>query len=275
MVQRFSCKSHKDWVAPSLQAVRHSGCCVIEDVLSRGFLDETAEALYRVREMILSEIGQDRIDRAGEIGVLRLMQLYDPHFFKFLEIPEALTLIDRTVSPTAIQHMQNGFIWPSRSEGTAQEVFQNQFHRDFPRVLNGYMMSVNLYFTITDFTVETGATRVVPGTHQTTESPDPDYLANNAITVECPPGSILFFDSTLWHAAGENISGKDRLSINHQFTRSYVKQQIDYPRALGERGLAHPVARTQRLLGYWTRVPTSLDEYYRPPETRLYRSGQG
>ena len=107
MVQRFSCKSHKDWVAPSLQAVRHSGCCVIEDVLSRGFLDETAEALYRVREMIVSEIGHDRIDRAGEIGVLRLMQLYDPHFFKFLEIPEALTLIDRTVSPTAIQQIES------------------------------------------------------------------------------------------------------------------------------------------------------------------------
>ena len=33
--------------------------------------------------------------------------------------------------------------------------------------------------------------------------------------------------------------------------------------------------RTQQLLGWYTRTPTSLDEYYRPPEERLYRSGQG
>jgi hypothetical protein len=29
------------------------------------------------------------------------------------------------------------------------------------------------------------------------------------------------------------------------------------------------------LLGWYTRVVTSLDEFYRPPEERLYRSGQG
>jgi len=29
------------------------------------------------------------------------------------------------------------------------------------------------------------------------------------------------------------------------------------------------------LLGWDTRVVTSLDEYYRPPGERLYKSGQG
>jgi ectoine hydroxylase-related dioxygenase (phytanoyl-CoA dioxygenase family) len=33
--------------------------------------------------------------------------------------------------------------------------------------------------------------------------------------------------------------------------------------------------RTQQLLGWYTRVVTSLDEYYRPSDERLYRSGQG
>ncbi len=45
---------------------------------------------------------------------------------------------------------------------------------------------------------------------------------------------MIVFDSTLWHAAGANVSGSDRLAINHQFTRSFIKQQIDYVRALGE-----------------------------------------
>jgi ectoine hydroxylase-related dioxygenase (phytanoyl-CoA dioxygenase family) len=77
------------------------------------------------------------------------------------------------------------------------------------------------------------------------------------------------------HAAGENTSGRDRLAINQQFTRSYVKQQVDYVRALGEDAVLGQRERTQQLLGWYTRVVTSLDEFYRPPEERLYRSGQG
>ena len=86
---------------------------------------------------------------------------------------------------------------------------------------------------------------------------------------------MLVFDSTLWHAAGQNFSGRDRLAINQQFTRSYVKQQIDYVRALGDETILAQKPRTQQLLGWYTRVVTSLDEYYAPPEERLYRSGQG
>jgi ectoine hydroxylase-related dioxygenase (phytanoyl-CoA dioxygenase family) len=83
------------------------------------------------------------------------------------------------------------------------------------------------------------------------------------------------FDSTLWHAAGVNRSSKDRLGINQQFSRSYLKQQIDYVRAIGDDAVQAQEERTQQLLGWYTRVVTSLDEYYQPSEKRLYRSGQG
>ncbi|HYL18353.1 MAG TPA: phytanoyl-CoA dioxygenase family protein, partial [Burkholderiales bacterium] len=91
----------------------------------------------------------------------------------------------------------------------------------------------------------------------------------------CAAGSMIVFDSTLWHAAGQNVSGADRLAINHQFTRSFIKQQIDYVRAMDEVQLLALPARSQQLLGYYTRVVTSLDEYYRPEAERLYRKGQG
>lgn len=45
---------------------------------------------------------------------------------------------------------------------------------------------------------------------------------------------MVVFDSTLWHASGANTLGSDRLAINHQFTRSCIKQQIDYVCALGD-----------------------------------------
>lgn len=46
-------------------------------------------------------------------------------------------------------------------------------------------------------------------------------------------------------------------------------------RALGDEKVQAQKPRTQQLLGWYTRVVTSLDEYYRPADERLYRSGQG
>ena len=228
-----------------------------------------------MHERIVAEIGADRLRRAGELGILRLMMKYDRFFTHYLEVPQVLAVVDATVSPTAIMHLQNGFILPSYPVDTAPEVAQNNYHMDFRRLLNGYCASINVFIAISEFTTENGATLVVPGSKQKTEKPDKGYLAANAEQLTCPPGTMIVFDSTLWHASGRNVSGTDRLSINHQFTRSWIKPQIDYVRALGDETMLLLSERTQQLLGWYSRVVTSLDEYYQPAENRLYRAGQG
>lgn len=264
-----------EWLALALEGLRVDGYAVVDAVLDEALLTETREALYRVQELIHRDVGPDRLARAGELGVLRLMPRYDAHFLRFLGVPELLAVVDATVSDTAILHLQNGFVLPSLPPGESADVFQRTFHMDFRRVLNGYVMSINVMFAIDEFSAENGGTLVVPGTHQRASAPSERFMRDNAAAVDCPPGSMIVFDSTLWHAAGENLSGRDRLAINHQFTRSYVKQQIDYVRALGEEVVASLGPRTQQILGWYTRVVTDLDEYYVPSEERLYRSGQG
>jgi ectoine hydroxylase-related dioxygenase (phytanoyl-CoA dioxygenase family) len=264
-----------DWLELALGDVQHLGVAVVRDVLDPSFIERTREALYAVQSRIREDVGEERLQRAGELGVLRLMMKYDPHFFSFLEVPEVLAIVDATVSDTAVLHLQNGFVLPSFPPGERPESFQGTFHRDFPRYLDGYLASVNVLFAIDGFTADNGGTIVVSGTHQLATAPEADYLAARAVPVECSAGSMLVFDSTLWHAAGANTSGKDRLGLNQQFTRSFIKQQIDYVRALGDDVVLAQPDRTQQLLGWYTRVVTSLDEYYRPSEERLYRSGQG
>src|SRR5438477_1534455 len=275
MLPRVDRKRDPQWLATCRQAVREQGCCIVESVLARGELAKLREAMYRAQERIVAEVGRVRLERAGERGVLRLMMKFEPQLLGLLELPELLTIVDQHVSPTAILHLQNGFILPPESADAPADIFQRKFHQDFPRVLNGYVMSINAFFAIDEFTAANGATWVVPGSHQRSERPDEGELRRSAQCVECAPGAMLVFDSTLWPCAGRNTSGKDRLAINHQFTRSYVKQQIDYVRALGDAAITGLPPRTQQLLGYYTRVVTSLDEYYRAGPQRLYRSGQG
>ncbi len=231
--------------------------------------------MYRIQKSIVAELGEERLRQAGELGILRIPMKYHPVFFEFLQAPDVLSIVDELLSPTAILHTQNGFILPSFRPGAVPAVFQNSFHKDFPRVLNGYVASINVMVAIDAFTADNGATLMALGTHQRVEQPDRDYLQSIAVPAEAPAGSLVVFDSTLWHAAGANVSGADRLAINQQFTRSFIKQQIDYVRALGNPLVEMLPPRTQQLLGWYTRVVTSLDEYYQPPERRLYRKGQG
>jgi ectoine hydroxylase-related dioxygenase (phytanoyl-CoA dioxygenase family) len=272
---RVDCKRDSNWLSTVLEGVRDIGFAIVESVLPASFLERSREAMYRVQDRLHTDVGDERLARAGELGVLRLMLAYDAHFFRLLEIDELLAVVDRTISPTAIMHLQNGFILPSFPPDKIPSVFQNRFHMDFPRVLNGYVASINVFFAIDPFSAANGGTLVVPGSHQKPSPPSNEFMAANAVPVECPAGSMLVFDSTLYHASGANVSGRDRLGINHQFTHSYFKQQIDYVRALGHQSILEQKPRTQQLLGWYTRVVTCLDEYYVPEEARLYRRGQG
>ena len=272
---RVDCRLNSDWLTQLLPAVRHDGVGIVESVLDDAFLTETRRAMYAARDEIVHEVGRERLDRAGESGVLRLMMKFEPFFSRFLEIPEALAVIDATVGETAILHLQNGLLLESTEPEDVPDIFQTRLHRDFPRYLNGYLASVNVFFAIDTFTEDNGATLVVPGSHHQESIPPLEELKERAESALCPAGSMIVFDSTLVHAAGANVSGQDRLAINHQFTRSFFKQQIDYVRALGGEFVLSLPPRSQQLLGWYTRVVTSLDEYYQPPENRLYRAGQG
>ena len=66
--------------------------------------------------------------------------------------------------------------------------------------------------------------------------------------VEAKAGSIIVFDSMLYHRGGRNTSGRPRLGINHIFVLPFIKQQIDLPSALGGKFRDDPVLG--RLLGY-------------------------
>src|SRR5215216_5552757 len=227
ITNRVDCRKNENWLKIALEGVRLIGYAVVENVLDEELLSQTRAEMYAVQRHILGDVGEERLKRAGELGVLRLMLRYSSHFFRFLELPELLAVVDATVSPTAILHLQNGFILPSFAAGDTPGVFQNKFHQDFPRVLNGYLASLNVMFAIDEFASNNGATLVVPGAHQRHEQPDETYMRDHATAVQCSAGSMVLFDSTLWHAAGRNASGRDRLAINHQFTRSFIKQQID------------------------------------------------
>jgi len=147
------------------------------------------------------------------------------------------------------------------------------FHRDVRTYTGSFHLMLNMLVMVDDFTVENGATKVVPGSHVSVERPDDAYLEQHAIRITGRAGTIMLFDSNLWHSAAPNNTDGQRMALTLTFTPPFHKQQMDYPRLLGESFPANEKMR--QLLGYNSRVPANHDEWYQPPEKRMYKPGQG
>jgi ectoine hydroxylase-related dioxygenase (phytanoyl-CoA dioxygenase family) len=159
------------------------------------------------------------------------------------------------------------------SPGAASYV--HRIHRDVRTHAGEFRMMLNMLVMLDPFTLENGATHVLSGSHHAPEPPPGALFREQAERLTGPAGSIVLFDSNLWHAAGENRSGHARAALTLSFSRAFIKQQMDYPRFLGAEYGRRLSPGMRQLLGYNAMVPTSYDEFYRPREARLYREDQG
>jgi len=112
------------------------------------------------------------------------------------------------------------------------------------------------------------------GSHKIEEKPSDEYFHANAIKALGKAGDLLFFNSNVWHASSLNRSDAGRRAIPITFTKSLIKQLLDYPRALGYDKMDSFSEEMQQLLGYYARVPANLEEWYQPFEKRFYKKNQ-
>jgi hypothetical protein len=153
--------------------------------------------------------------------------------------------------------------------------YVGRIHRDLRSFSGDVPLMAQLLVMLDDFTEENGATYFLPGSHRSPAPPAEDAFFRSAVRAVGTAGTIVVFNSNLWHAAGPNRSTGPRRALTLAFTRPFMKQQLDYPRALGYDRVPSLSPELRQVLGYNARTPTSLDEWYQPPDRRLYQKNQG
>jgi hypothetical protein len=148
-----------------------------------------------------------------------------------------------------------------------------RFHRDVRTFSRELRLMLNMLVMVHDFTIENGATKLATGTHRIEARPDDEFLDTHHVRAVGKAGTILLFDSNLWHSAAPNRTSGSRMALTLTFTRPFVKQQMDYPALLGENFPKNE--RLRQVLGYNSRTPKNYDEWFQPPEKRMYKAGQG
>lgn len=252
-----------------LNDIKKDGFAIVNEVLSVDECKLISEKLDKLTYDDLGYFGKERLSKLNEIGILRALMAKDEYFTTLILHPKVYPIISTILGESAILNLQNSIIvYPEKKHG------QSHFHRDFQKdFTSSKPLSLNTVWMIDRFDNETGATWIVPGTHKESEWPSEEFLEKYALQVNGKAGSVMIFDSMLIHRGGSNTSNIIRRAVNHQFTRPFIKQQINLPNLLGEK--YDKDSKLGQVLGYWSIPPDSVEQFRCDPDKRTYRRGQG
>ena len=130
--------------------------------------------------------------------------------------------------------------------------FKQDLHQDdglwpIPRPHPSFLC--NLLIAFDDFTIENGATHVVPQSHSWVKPVVQDI---DSLQIEMKSGSVLFWEGGLWHGGGANrTTDQERMGLFISHLISYLRpsdlQLVSVPREI----VRELPRRLQRLLGYY------------------------
>lgn len=149
--------------------------------------------------------------------------------------------------------------------------YANDIHRDIRSYSGSLPLMLNTIIFLDDFTEENGATWLMDGGHRWDIFPSDADWNRNKFQITGKAGTMFIWNSNLWHKAGENKTDYPRRSVTPEFTKCFMKQGYNYTKFVNNDSLEY----IKQLLGWYSRTPSTLQEWYRPKDKRFYRDNQG
>lgn len=226
-----------------MEGLDADGYALVEDVLT----PEEAAATRAELTRILDETPLGRNDFEGHL-TRRIYALFAKTraFDGPATHPLLLGVLDRFLG-----HYQLSA--PTGIEIGPGEVAQILHHDDsiYPLPVPHGEVVLNTMWPFDDFTVENGATRILPRSHrwEPGRRPTPADEAD-VVQVEMRPGSVLFYTGSIWHGGGANRTDRPRLGVILEYVSSWLRPQENHVLAVPREVAATLPERLQELLGY-------------------------
>jgi len=228
-----------------VKALRRDGAAVVREQVNGDIVDAVLAELrpYFDQEGRLTEgdfNGYKTLRTSGTLARSRTSAELIGHA-RVMEIADAVLL------PHCINYQLGS--------NTAIEILpgeRDQFlHTDdaiYPLRVPGLQLQVSAMWPLVDFTLENGATRIVPGSHVVSEPIlDP---RGKAIQAPMSKGSVLFYLGTTLHGGGANQSAAPRAGLVNTYSLGWLRAEENHflmvPREIAD---SYP-DRIRRLLGY-------------------------
>jgi len=193
----------------------------------------------------------------------------DVMFAKMFEDPRLNQLIAAIIGDYWIMYAHTSSSLPPNGRN-----YGSRIHVDSPRMIPNYPTNIGVMWALDQFTAENGATYMLPGSHNTKLEPTVEIFDKNSVRVLCKKGALILFNARVWHRAGENNTNEFRHALTMNVCRPYMKQRMDWVRFIPKSITDQLNAQARRIIGFDTRLPSTLDELFQPEDARLYKAGQ-
>jgi ectoine hydroxylase-related dioxygenase (phytanoyl-CoA dioxygenase family) len=244
------------------EAIATDGYLVVDDVLDAAYARDAKAALERAIE---AEARWHGGREYADYGMVLVCPMYGRIFADVFDNPRVTAPFEAVLGEGCIVYAYTSSSMPPQASN-----YSTRIHVDCPRIIPAFVTNMGVTLLLDDFTEENGATWYLPRSQTRADAPSEEEFRSHAKRLVARAGSALFFDARLWHAGGDNRTAAWRHALTINMCRPWMKQRIDLPRALEGCDLAGASEKALQKLGFRSRVPASLDEYYAPPERRTY-----
>lgn len=230
--------------AAHVARIRAQGFTVLERAVAPDAVDAIRDALARLEREQGYGYAKTRFEGLNTVRINNLLA-HGEVFWQVPLQPDVLAiaeaLLDRELLLSSLCSLTLG---PGQ---TAQPMHEDTQQIPLPRPHPP--LSINAIWTLSDFTEANGATRIVPGSHLFDHAPayGREY---DSVPVVVPAGSIVVFDSALWHAGGANTSTERRWALSCYYCAGWVRQQENLQLGIPREIAARFPRRLQELCGY-------------------------
>ena len=231
--------------------LRDVGLCLVSDVLAAAQLERARAALYRAAaDDVAQGREQPRFGLDYGDGNQRVWNVLsrDPVFAELVEHPVALRFVRAVIGwPALLGNLSANIVGPGAAASMlhADQIFVPEPWPTDPQ-------GVNVAWCLDAFTTRNGATQVVPRSHRANRNAT-EADAAGVVTIEAPLGTMMVFESRLWHRTGANTSADERRAgLFGWYTRPIYRTQENWFLSLDPTVRANASDTLLELLAYKT-----------------------
>jgi putative sterol carrier protein len=247
-IGRFNRADSPEAVAQSLSS---RGAAVIEHCVTEALADRVAAEL----RPHFDEVGHEYYADFEGYKTLRLSEILmrSRSSADLIGEPFMLSIVDRILLPHCINYRIGSCTGIEIFPGESAQVL----HTDagiYPIHIQGMELQVSAMWALTDFTVENGATHLLPGSHH---GPPRSATTNASHTVQATmsKGSVLLYLGSVLHAGGANTTDEPRMGLVNTYALGWLRQEENHYLAIPREIADSYPERIRRLMGYQSHGP--------------------
>lgn len=233
------------------------GYTVIESVLSQTECKDLNERLNRTYAGLKSA---GRNTYPGGVGRTErlILNLHnkDAAFVELIDHPAVFPLVQYVMQNGSYQNNEPFIVTQFSARDPHLGAPPQQLHIDSRFPGPAFPLMAIALWMINDFTIESGGTRLVPGSHRRLLYPENGVTYGDEIIVQAPAGSVILYNGSAWHGGGAKQREVERWSVIISYARWFVKPAFDMTQNTPAELYAKLTPERRELFGFTT-VPAA------------------